>query len=356
MTANVAIDARRQEGAVRFRVDPERADPAARLLRRRHTQIIAAALDVLANKPATTSPERLSRHLDFLVAALRTGNLAVFTNYSIWELTRRSPPNRPVRLEAELEALTKVLKQEAGADVLDQAQSVLAVTMTLISNPATWIPQEDEADHAVPGAPALAEALLRGDEADADRTIAAHAPGPSIPERGAFLAAAMRIIGVAWHQGRISPADEHAASLRATTMAARWALEKRPGPVANAPRILVACPPGNQHSLGASLVAAAFRAEGWVVDLLGADVPTEDLLARALKTQPDVIALSLALPRDWVPTLDIARHLADSMAERKPELLLGGRAVRLNPEAAQRIQSAYAATTLYDALARYTPT
>ena len=57
---------------------------------------------------------------------------------------------------------------------------------------------------------------------------------------------------------------------------------------------MVSGTPGEQHVLGARMVADFLEADGWEVLLLGAGAPTDDLVALVTAEQPDLVALSTA--------------------------------------------------------------
>ncbi|MFJ2262668.1 B12-binding domain-containing protein [Streptomyces sp. NPDC087844] len=61
-------------------------------------------------------------------------------------------------------------------------------------------------------------------------------------------------------------------------------------------RVLVSCVDGEWHSLPARLVSEVLRLRGWRVDYLGAQVPTEHLVAHARRTRAQAVLLSSSIP------------------------------------------------------------
>jgi methanogenic corrinoid protein MtbC1 len=110
-------------------------------------------------------------------------------------------------------------------------------------------------------------------------------------------------VGTEWAAGRITVAQEHAATAihdRVIAAMAHRATPKRPesdgtGRPARA-TVTVACVEGEWHALPARILAETLRLRGHTVDFLGAQVPTPHLIAHLHRTAPDVVALSSSLP------------------------------------------------------------
>jgi len=137
---------------------------------------------------------------------------------------------------------------------------------------------------------------------------------------------ALRHIGRLWEEARISAADEHAA-----TEICRYALYRMfdavgPGP-ASGHKALVACVPGEEHELGAELVAEHLRLSGWGVFAVGRSAPEADIVAALASFSPDVAFLSVTL----VVNLPATKRLIDAALSARPQLgiVLGGRAAEL---------------------------
>ncbi|MFI1658860.1 B12-binding domain-containing protein [Streptomyces sp. NPDC020472] len=113
-------------------------------------------------------------------------------------------------------------------------------------------------------------------------------------------------VGREWAAGRISVAQEHAATaiqdrivaaLAHRTPSSRRPRRAGPGGDGTTPRrVTVACVDGEWHALPARLLAEVLRGRGFLVDYLGAHVPTPHLIAHLHQTGADVVALSSSLP------------------------------------------------------------
>ncbi|MFJ4712005.1 B12-binding domain-containing protein [Streptomyces sp. NPDC088785] len=167
----------------------------------------------------------------------------------------------------------------------------------------------------------LWQALHAGDETRAVAVVRG-ALGTDAATAAGMRAAAERILlgliapvqvrlGDAWAANEITVAQEHAGtaiSERCVAAVADTAAPALPGTTAG--RVLVACVDGEWHALPARLVSEVLRLRGWRVDHLGAQVPTEHLIAHARYTRTRAVLLSLS-----VETLLPAAHNAISSCQ-----------------------------------------
>lgn len=103
-------------------------------------------------------------------------------------------------------------------------------------------------------------------------------------------------IGVRWHTGAFTPANEHmATAVIRSTLA--WMLI-RASPDSAAPDIVVATPTGQVHELGGLIAAVTASTHGWRVTYLGANLPFNDIIRAAERVRARAIALSVVHPRD----------------------------------------------------------
>ncbi|WP_308405111.1 cobalamin B12-binding domain-containing protein [Streptomyces sp. B93] len=147
----------------------------------------------------------------------------------------------------------------------------------------------------------LWRAVLERDDYAAGRVVdAALAAGASGEQ--VLLEVIARVqgkVGAAWAAGRMTVAQEHAATaihervIAATVHhpSARQAVT--PGAAGT---VTVACVDGEWHALPARILAEVLRLRGHRVDFLGAQVPTPHLIAHLHQTAPDTVALSSTLP------------------------------------------------------------
>ncbi len=137
---------------------------------------------------------------------------------------------------------------------------------------------------------------------------------------------ALRHIGRLWEEARISVADEHAATEICRYVLYRMFDSVDPGP-ASGHKALVACVPGEEHELGAEVVAEHLRLSGWGVFAVGRSAPEADIVAALESFGPDVAFFSVT----QVVNLPAAKRLIDTALSARSQLgiVLGGRAAEL---------------------------
>ncbi|MFF9499691.1 B12-binding domain-containing protein [Streptomyces sp. NPDC014656] len=153
----------------------------------------------------------------------------------------------------------------------------------------------------------LWEALRARDEAAATAAVL-DARDEGVPAEALLLdviGSVQARLGGEWAAGRVGVAQEHAATAIQDRVVAALAL-RSPAPPAGTGdhrepggpprRVTVACVDGEWHALPARLLAEVLRGRGFLVDYLGAHVPTPHLVAHLHQTGTDVVALSSSLP------------------------------------------------------------
>jgi excisionase family DNA binding protein len=185
--------------------------------------------------------------------------------------------------------------------------------------------------------------MRAGDEPGSWQVIEAAMASGMAPEQIYLevIGPAMRRIGDAWHDGRASIAEEHRASAIAVRMVGRLgprfrARGRRRG------RIVLGTPPGERHALAVAMLADMYRAGGFEVMELGADLPSEEFLDAAAGVDSltaVVISASSSI------NLDTARDLVSALKERlEVPVLIGGVAIRDAAHALSLGADAFAAT------------
>lgn len=182
---------------------------------------------------------------------------------------------------------------------------------------------------ANPGVPAgdvrralrtLRDSLESFDDAPADRTLerllGVFAPGAVLRD---VVLPYLRGVGERWACGEATVAQEHFASSFLEgwmlTMARGWS---RSG----SHRAVLACVPGERHSLGLIAFGLALRDLGWRVTYLGADAPIRAVEQAADVVGADVVILSAALSGTFAAAADDIHDLT-----RTHGVALGGAGV-----------------------------
>lgn len=138
-----------------------------------------------------------------------------------------------------------------------------------------------------------------------------------------FVPSFMRAVGDAWVAGELTIAEEHLAS-RVVKGLILETVRTAPMP-AGAPRVLVATPAGDQHAVGAAMVAATATIEGWAVTYLGVDVPAADIVRAAASSGARIVALSAVYGGDPQRLVAELRAVREQLPASVP-LVLGGAA------------------------------
>jgi methanogenic corrinoid protein MtbC1 len=186
---------------------------------------------------------------------------------------------------------------------------------------------------SLPSPDHIADALLSGDSGtvlDAVHRYMSHRGAAFVVD--ALARPVMGVVGDRWHDGRISVAEEHAASelLRGLLTYVLHGLGWHQG----GPGAVIACAPGERHFLGARLISEVLSLDGWHVRFLGADAPARDLALLVAREQPAFVGLSVSMPES-VPETRFALELLRRTAPHIP-LIVGGSAAALAADPEQR--------------------
>ena len=147
----------------------------------------------------------------------------------------------------------------------------------------------------------------------------------------------LRDLGERWACGEATVGQEHFAS---QLIAGRLQSLARDWDVGGGPRALVACPPGELHTIGVMAFGLALRTRGWRITYLGADTPVGSLAHAADALRPAFVVLGGTQPSSFARAAEELRALAEdhrvgiggrgateAMAERLGARLLGSDAV-----------------------------
>ncbi len=182
-----------------------------------------------------------------------------------------------------------------------------------------------------PARDALVEAFVVAagafDQGGLERTLdEMFASGSFEQAAGDYLLPAMVALGEAWAAGRLDVAAEHGATNAALRrLAAAYQAASRPvtggSPVGP---ILVGLPAGSRHELGALAFSVAARRAGLPALYLGADLPADDWVRAAARTDAAGAVIGVVTRAD----AEAAERVADALQAAPPDLLVafGGRA------------------------------
>ena len=191
----------------------------------------------------------------------------------------------------------------------------------------------------LPAPPALADSFLcqalDGNQAAAYQTII-RADDLGLPLTrlfGEVLQPALTELGQRWEHGQLLVAQEKEVSELARDLIADLSLRHARTPT-DGPVLVAACVEGERHELGLRMVSGLFRAEGWAVHYLGADVAPRFLLEAVRLHRPAVISLSAKLALNLPAVKDAVDVLTAGLApDQPPPVVVGGRVAVEHSEA-----------------------
>lgn len=177
----------------------------------------------------------------------------------------------------------------------------------------------------------LSMALLRGDGADAAQAIDESLAGQR-SLRDIYLeviAPALVGVGDSWCSGEIDVGQEHLATQIVIQQMDRLRALFVPPEVRSPHRVLAACVEGEEHFVGARMVADLCLLKGWSVDFLGPNTPTAALVEMAKQRRVHLVAVSVTMASG----IAAVRQLLDGLTTLTPapNVVLGGQVFAANP-------------------------
>ncbi|NTU71838.1 MAG: cobalamin B12-binding domain-containing protein [Coriobacteriia bacterium] len=132
-------------------------------------------------------------------------------------------------------------------------------------------------------------------------------------------------IGSAWSHGKEQVWEEHFDSHTVRTIVESLYLDVQRESAKVTPRgerVLLACPPREQHELGLRMLSDRFQLAGYDVTFLGADTPLDQIIAAAKATDANLVALSVSTVFERVEL----RTFVDSLRAQLPgaRIVIGG--------------------------------
>lgn len=205
-----------------------------------------------------------------------------------WELRYQIPaasrlPGKHRRYSAREVHTLRLMRDEVARGTRASIAAQTVRTLLGIDGPAADLIKEILA--------AAAQCDTEGIRAGLDRAAAALGPAGCIDE---VLLPALRQVGQWWDTGVCNLAEEHLS-----TEAARAWLDKRsafaPPPTMRRP-VVLACGPGDLHTIGLEALALLLRQQGWPCRLLGAHTSTAALTTAVQATGAAGVVIVSHLP------------------------------------------------------------
>ncbi|RME99257.1 MAG: MerR family transcriptional regulator [Chloroflexi bacterium] len=188
------------------------------------------------------------------------------------------------------------------------------------------------------------EACVKFDEQAAERILTqAFALYPAELTCTRLLMPALAEIGQGWYDGKYTVQQEHFASALAIRRLEAL-LVATPAPT-RPERLIIGCPPDEEHTLGPLLLSLLLRRQGLDVIYLGANVPLEHFAGTVLTTRPQLIVLSA----QRLPTAASLQQMARLAVQQNVLLAFGGRIFNELPALRRRIPGHFLGNNLNEA-------
>lgn len=136
------------------------------------------------------------------------------------------------------------------------------------------------------------------------------------------LAGAVELLGSRWQRGELSILEEHRASERLQRGLA-WCSQTILVP-APAPRCMLACAPGDEHTLGLSLLEPVVKEAGWRSVWAGRMTPVEELVKVVERREVEMVALSASSHSQDRKELNATYQRLTQVAQDQVRLVFGG--------------------------------
>lgn len=162
-----------------------------------------------------------------------------------------------------------------------------------------------------------------------------------------LLAPALHEIGRLWAEGTLNVTVEHFAT--ALIRAQLASLFRSAGAAQRDPLVLVGCAPGEQHEIGALMLALFLRRAGFHVAHLGPSIEPNSLVATVQVVRPAAILLSASTEAPAQNLVSLGQQLA-GVPGPKPLFGFGGRVFESAPELVSQIAGQYFGTDLQQAV------
>ncbi len=139
------------------------------------------------------------------------------------------------------------------------------------------------------------------------------------------LAPSQAKLGELWLQGTINIAQEHVAtSITMQILDLQRAKVQSQTPLGR--KALVMPVEGDQHFVGARMIADALMIDGWDVEFFWNSTPAKDLVEYVQQSRIHLIALSATMP-EYLPNVKTATEALKSLNSHRPKIILGGPAL-----------------------------
>jgi len=296
-------------------------------------------------------------HIEFLAGAIQAGSPEAFADYARWTarmlgargIDAHSLEENFAQLEKHLSPVLSPAEQTAVSTFLDGGRQACSASATAfpIQSPDGPLKLTERAFLAAilsgqrQAALGIVEEALRNGARHVDIYVD-------------VITESLDSVGSLWEQNKISVAQEHMASAIAQYVIAMIYPRLVPTSPSRGSMVVTGVS-GEQHQIGANLVADALEESGWTVRFLGTNLPHSTILTTIEEFSADVLCISTTLVANLPSAADLIKVVRGRLGERAPRIVVGGSAFRIAPKFVEEIGSAEAIPDLRKALAMLCP-
>jgi methanogenic corrinoid protein MtbC1 len=303
----------------------------------------------------------MQSRLNHLVEAMAADRAELFVANAAWSRTAfiaREMAESDLR--QSLETLGRTLEEHAPGAVWNRAKPMIALAARRIDAVSPSVAAGDalptglEAPEAREARLYLLRLLQRDREGASEVASSALSRGATLAQvYETILMPALAEVGRMWHLQEATIADEHYCTGATQMIMARLraSVPTKPG---HGQRVVATAVGGDLHEIGIRMVSDIFDADGWEVEFLGANMPTEDLVDAI---DPERGGHATHLVAASASTTLAVRAVADMIVAIRSRLgtatvpvLVGGTPFRLVPDLWQVVGADGFALTAADAL------
>ncbi|MFN7935417.1 MAG: cobalamin-dependent protein [Bryobacteraceae bacterium] len=146
---------------------------------------------------------------------------------------------------------------------------------------------------------------------------------------------ALRTVGKLWSEGCVSVAEEHVATA-IVQQVMRRSLPAKAEPTKDQ-SVAVVVPAGEWHTVGAEIVRDSLRVEGYRVFYTGANTPLDGLVPLVEWNHISHLLISTTIASGLLQVSEMVEMVKEKMGDRRPRIVVGGQAYRLDAGLGQRV-------------------
>ena len=193
------------------------------------------------------------------------------------------------------------------------------------------------------------EVLIKGDRSGAERVIEEALAADFLPTR-LYLEVLLPVqmeIGERWHEGKVSIAQEHVATQITLDIMSRLRsiLKSR---TKLGLRAAVMSVIGDSHTVGAQAVADFLAMDGWEVDFLGGNTPTDEAARYVAERGSSLVCISVSMEGSIPEGAKLVEKL--KKITPTPKIIVGGHSLIQKPGLVEKVGGDAFAKTPHDAV------